>query len=136
MQPVSLLVNIDVDDLERGIAFYTAAFELRVGRRFGGGGVELVGGTSPIYLLVKPAGQVAHGGGRGRDYGRHWTPVHLDVAVPSLEAALARALAAGAVAESEVLSAPWGRMVQLADPFGHGLCLLELSAAGYDAIAT
>lgn len=30
-----LLINIDVDDLERAVAFYTRAFDLRVGRRFG-----------------------------------------------------------------------------------------------------
>ena len=35
-----LLVNIDVDDLERGVAFYTGAFELTVGRRLGSGVVE------------------------------------------------------------------------------------------------
>jgi predicted enzyme related to lactoylglutathione lyase len=147
MEPVSLLVNIDVDDLERGIAFYTRAFDLRVGRRFGGDGIELLGGAAPIYLLAKPPGSAAYAASaptatnataatNARDYRRHWTPVHLDFVVTSLESALARALAAGAVRESDVSSAAWGRMVQLADPFGHGLCLLELSAAGYDAIAT
>jgi catechol 2,3-dioxygenase-like lactoylglutathione lyase family enzyme len=30
-----MLVNIDVDDLERGIRFYTEALGLRVERRFG-----------------------------------------------------------------------------------------------------
>jgi len=30
-----LLVNIDVDDLQRGVAFYTEALGLHVGRRFG-----------------------------------------------------------------------------------------------------
>jgi predicted enzyme related to lactoylglutathione lyase len=136
MDAVSLLVNLDVDDLERGLAFYTGAFDLRIGRRFGREGVELLGGAAPIYLLLKPAGSAAHAAGGVRDYRRHWTPVHLDFVVTSLDAALARALAAGAVAESEVRSSAWGRMVQLADPFGHGLCLLEFSAAGYDAIAT
>jgi catechol 2,3-dioxygenase-like lactoylglutathione lyase family enzyme len=28
-------VNIDVDDLEKAVRFYTAALELHVGRRFG-----------------------------------------------------------------------------------------------------
>ncbi|MDI1428841.1 VOC family protein [Polyangium sorediatum] len=36
----TLLVNIDVDDLDRAIHFYTGAFDLRIGRRFGGAGVE------------------------------------------------------------------------------------------------
>jgi catechol 2,3-dioxygenase-like lactoylglutathione lyase family enzyme len=35
-------VNIDVDDLEKAVRFYTAALELHVGRRFGAGAVELL----------------------------------------------------------------------------------------------
>ena len=35
---MDLLVNIDVDDLELAIRFYTAAFPLRVTRRFGNDG--------------------------------------------------------------------------------------------------
>ena len=96
---LDLLVNIDVDDLARATAFYTAAFPLRIGRRFGDGGVELLGASSPIYLLVKPAGSEGAPGAR-RGYARHWTPVHLDLAVPDLDAAVARATAAGAVLES------------------------------------
>jgi len=61
---VHLLVNIDVDVLDRAVRFHTAAFDLRVGRRFGAGGVEL-----------------------------------------------------------------------LADPFGHGFCLLQFVGNGYDEIA-
>jgi len=41
-----LLVNIDVDDLKRGVAFYTAAFELIVGWRLGSAVVELRSGTA------------------------------------------------------------------------------------------
>lgn len=132
-----LLVNIDVDDLARAERFYCRAFGLRAGRRFGEGGVELLGGSAPIYLLVKPAGsQAATTTGSVRDYRRHWTPVHLDVAVPDLDAALAEAVAAGAVLEGEPGSHSWGRIALLADPFGHGFCLIEFTAAGYDAIAT
>ena len=45
--------------------------------------------------------------------------------VEDLDAALARALAAGARAEGGVREAAWGRIVPLADPFGHGWCLLR-----------
>ena len=41
-----ILINIDVDDLGRAAAFYTAALGLKVGRRFGTFAVELTGGTS------------------------------------------------------------------------------------------
>jgi predicted enzyme related to lactoylglutathione lyase len=127
---VKLLVNIDVPELERAIAFYTRAFELKVGRRF-----ELLGGSAPIYLLVKAAGTAPAPGAAARDYARHWTPVHLDVVVPDLEAALRRAREAGATLEQPVQERSWGRMANLADPFGHGICILQFSARGYDAIA-
>jgi predicted enzyme related to lactoylglutathione lyase len=134
---VQLLVNIDVDDLARAEAFYCAALPLTVGRRFGASGLELLGASCAIYLLAKPEGSIAvPGGDPRRSYRRHWTPVHLDVAVESLEPALACALTAGAVLEQPVSVAAWGRMAVMADPFGHGFCLIEFTAAGYDAIAT
>jgi predicted enzyme related to lactoylglutathione lyase len=133
---VELLVNIDVPDLARAIDFYTRAFELRVGRRFGEGAVELLGASAPIYLLVKPAGSAPAPGAAGRDYGRHWTPVHLDLVVPDLDAALRRAEAAGAVRDGDVREFIWGKIVVVADPFGHGCCLLQFLGRGYDEIAT
>jgi len=53
---MDLLVNIDVDDLSKAIAFYQQAAGLRLGRRFGSLGVEMLGTSSAIYLLVKPDG--------------------------------------------------------------------------------
>jgi len=35
-----------------------------------------------------------------------------------------------------VREAAWGRIVQLADPFGHGWCLLQFLGRGYDEIAS
>jgi len=128
-----LLINIDVDDLDRAEAFYREAFGLSAERRLGDGAVEMLGAQAPVYLLRKPAGSTAAGDAR-RDYQRHWTPLHLDVVVQDLDAALARALAAGARAEGQVREAAWGRLVQLADPFGHGWCLLQFLGRGYDEI--
>jgi predicted enzyme related to lactoylglutathione lyase len=134
---MQLLVNIDVDDLPRAIDFYTRAFELRPGRRFGEGGIELLGAQAPIYLLVKPAGSLAAPGSDAtRDYQRHWTPVHLDMVVDDVDAAVTRAVAAGATVERPATSSDWGRMALLADPFGHGFCLLQFIGRGYDEIAT
>ena len=133
---VTLLANIDVDDLARAETFYVEALGLAVGRRFGDGGVELVGASSPIYLLRKAAGSAAGDATtQTRDYRRHWTPVHLDFVVADLAAALARARAAGAMLEGEVRTAKWGRIATLADPFGHGFCLIEFLNRGYDEIA-
>ena len=56
---VSVLVNIDVPDLARAERFYCAAFGLTVGRRLGGGALELIGAQAPIWLLEQPAGSRA-----------------------------------------------------------------------------
>jgi predicted enzyme related to lactoylglutathione lyase len=129
-----LLVNIDVDDLARATRFYTQALGLAVGRRLGPAAVELVGGPVKIYLLEKAPGSKSSVGGEARDYRRHWTPVHLDVVVDELEAGVARVLAAGATPEGERVEATWGRMQVFADPFGHGICVLEFNARGYEAL--
>lgn len=132
---MEFLVNIDVDDLDTALAFYTRAFGLRIGRRFGNGGVELLGAPAPIYLLVKPAGSAATAQVRDRrDYRRHWTPLHLDWVVDDLDAALAQAVAAGARIEQAPATHAWGRIALLVDPFGHGLCLLQFLGRGYDEI--
>jgi predicted enzyme related to lactoylglutathione lyase len=132
-----VLINIDVDDLGRAVRFYTAALGLTVGRRFGALGVELRGGTSPIYLLAKVEGTGASTAtDERRRYARHWTPVHLDFVVPDLDTALRTALAAGASLEDEPATHKWGKIAHLADPFGHGLCLIEFIGRGYDEIAT
>jgi predicted enzyme related to lactoylglutathione lyase len=132
---VDLLVNIDVPELEKGVAFYTRALGLTVGRRFGDDGVELLGAVARIYLLAKAAGTTPAPGARPRNYARHWTPVHLDFVVPDVDAAVERAVEAGAKVDEPAQDRDWGRIAMLADPFGHGICLLHFSERGYDAIS-
>lgn len=132
---MDLLVNVDVDDLERAVSFYTAGLALRIGRRFGADGVEMVGASAPIYLLRKPVGSFASTGSpHVRDYARHWTPVHLDFVVPDIDAAVARALSAGATLEQSPEAKRWGKLAMLADPFGHGFCFVEFAGRGYDEL--
>jgi lactoylglutathione lyase len=130
---LKLLLNLDVPDLVAAERFYAAAFGLEPARRLGADVVELLGAQVVIYLLRKPEGSVGAAAST-RDYGRHWTPLHCDVVVDDLDAALARALAAGATLEGGIRTADWGRIVQLADPFGHGWCLLQFLGRGYDEI--
>ncbi|WP_224242207.1 VOC family protein [Hyalangium gracile] len=133
---LELRVCIDVDDLEKGIAFYTQGLGLKLGRRFGDKAAELLGATSPIDILAKPAGSQATAAAPSpRDYRRHWTPVHLDFVVTGLDAAVQRAQAHGATVEQGIKEQEWGRIALLADPFGHGLCLLEFKGRGYDELA-
>ena len=133
-----VLINIDVDDLDRAVAFYRDAFGLAVARRLGPGAVELVGASSRIYLLRNPSGSapLPTDPNARRTYTRHWTPVHLDFVVADVDAAVARACAAGANLEKPTSEQPWGRIALMADPFGHGLCVLSFNERGYDAIAT
>ena len=132
-----LLLNIDVPDLAAGERFYVDALGLTVARRLGDDIVELTGCDAPIYLIAKPAGSaIGPNGGDFRRYNRHWTPVHLDVVVDHLEPALDRALQAGLVQETDIRETDWGCIVRLADPWGHGWCLLQFVNRGYDEIAT
>ena len=132
---VQLLVNLDVDDLERAVEFYTKGLGLEIGRRFDDGFVELLGAQAPIYLLRKAADTKPFEAARaGRDYSRHWTPVHLDFVVPDLDAALEKAVGAGAALEGAPSEHAYGRLALLSDPFGHGFCLLEFRGNGYDEL--
>jgi len=131
------LINIDVSDLPAATKFYCEGLGLSGGRRFGDDGIELLGAPAAIYLLVKPAGSAAaRSTSQRRDYARHWTPVHLDFVVPEIEPAVARARAAGGVLEGEITTHGWGRIALMADPFGHGFCLIQFLGRGYDEIAS
>jgi predicted enzyme related to lactoylglutathione lyase len=131
---MDLLVNIDVPDLASAEAFYTEALGLTVTRRFGDSGAELSGLPVKLYLLEKPEGSMG-AGEDPRRYARHWTPVHLDIVVDDLDAALTRATAAGATLDAAPRAHVWGRIAVLADPFGNGFCLMQFLGRGYDEIA-
>jgi predicted enzyme related to lactoylglutathione lyase len=134
---LSVLANIDVDNLARATDFYCSAFGLRVGRRFGSSAVELLGTSTAIYLLEKPPGTAASAESPARrEYTRHWTPVHLDFVVPEIQSAITQARNAGARLEGDVRTHRWGRIAVMADPFGHGFCLIEFLGRGYDEIAS
>jgi predicted enzyme related to lactoylglutathione lyase len=133
---MDFLVNLDVDDLDKAARFYGSAFGLKVGRRLGAFGLEMLGSSAPIYLLVKSPGTPASNTiSQGRSYGRHWTPVHLDFMVDEIESAVQRAVLAGARLEQPVTTYRWGKLALMADPFGHGFCFIQLVGRGYDEIA-
>jgi predicted enzyme related to lactoylglutathione lyase len=133
---MDLLVNIDVDDLEKAVRFYGTAFGLRIGRRFGAFGAEMLGSPVPIYLLVRKAGTPAAATtSKVRNYERHWTPAHLDFVVNDIEGAVRNAVQAGARLERPIATHPWGKLALMADPFGHGFCFVEFLGRGYDEIA-
>jgi uncharacterized glyoxalase superfamily protein PhnB len=57
--------------------------------------------------------------------------VHLDIVVDDIDVALARAVEAGAIVESAVSVAAWGKFAVVADPFGHGFCQIQFLGRGY-----
>src|SRR5260370_26456415 len=132
---IELRMCIDVDDLSKGIEFYTRGLGLTVGRRLDANWVELRGVWSPIDLVAKQSGsRPSPSSTQMRDYRRHWTPVHVDMVVADLDAAVRRAQAAGATLEGDIQVQRWGRMANVADPFGHGCWLLEIRGRGYGEI--
>ena len=134
---MELLINIDVDDIEKATAFYQTGLDLRIGRRlFGGSVIEMLGASAKIYLLAKSAGSSASSSAAlTRDYRRHWTPVHLDFVVENITAAVQRASAAGAILEGEIQAHKWGRLAIMSDPFGHGFCFVQFLGKSYDEVA-
>ena len=132
---MEIRICIDVNDMERAVAFYTEGLGLHCGRRFQSGFVELLGAGSPIDLLLQTEGsRPLPGSDATRSYQRHWTPVHLDFVVDDIDAAVARLLQHGAVLEMPVNQRAWGLIAGLADPFGHGIDLLQFTGRGYDEI--
>ena len=132
MKTIELRACIDVDNLDKGIEFYTQALGLKLGRRFDAAWAELLGASSPVDLLANPEGSRASLDSTAvRDYRRHWTPVHLDFVVDDLNSAVRRAETAGARLEGGIKLKKWGRLAVMADPFGNGLCLLEFRGRGY-----
>jgi predicted enzyme related to lactoylglutathione lyase len=125
---MKIVINIDVPALVPAIDFYCLAFGLAHTRTLDSDVAELTGAATTIYLLQKATGSPAAADSPiARRYERHWTPVHFDVVVSDLDAAVTRAIAAGARVEAGPIEWRGSRCVTLADPFGHGFCLLQFA---------
>ena len=130
---LSVSVSIDVPDLARGIRFYSEAFGFTKLAEPYPGVVVMKLGTSVITLLEKPEGtKPSPDTTDARRYERHWTPVHLDLQVADLSAALDRAIKAGARKEQAFEHPEHGSIAFCADPFGHGFCILQRNATRDD----
>lgn len=122
----SVSVSIDVPNIEEAVRFYSEAFGFSKFAAPAPGVVLLHADNLNICLLEKRAGSRASSATEEtRHYERHWTPVHLDIHVSDLGAALQKALKAGAKQEQMFQNAEHGGAVFCSDPFGHGFCLLE-----------
>lgn len=70
-----------------------------------------------------------------RSYERHWTPVHLDFIVGDLDATISRLMVMGASLDRDIKIQEYGRIANMADPFGNGFDLMEFSGSGYAAVS-
>jgi predicted enzyme related to lactoylglutathione lyase len=127
---------IEVADLEGGIGVYCDSLGLALKRRLGPNWVELDGANMPIFLLGNRSPVAELGDTRvERNFTRHWTPVHLDFIVADLDAVVTRLSGLGASLDRSIQQREYGRMANMADPFGNGFDLIEFSGAGYDAVS-
>jgi uncharacterized glyoxalase superfamily protein PhnB len=55
--------------------------------------------------------------------------------VDEIEAAVRKAVSAGARLEKSIATHRWGKLALMADPFGHGFCFVQFVGRGYDEIA-
>ena len=132
---MKVIINVDVPELAPAIAFYTAALGLSHSRTLDDDVAELTGASATLYLLQKDTGTPAvHDPPIERNcrrhYGRHWTPVHFDLVVPDVDAAAARAIAAGAKQETGHVDWRGSRCISFGDPFGHGFCFIQFDSGG------
>lgn len=122
---MEITVSIDVPSIDEGLAFFGAVFGFVETSRPHPGYAKLTAGAVNIGLLAKPAGSSpAKGSNDIRKYERHWTPVHADFRVDDFQAALERAMRAGARIEQEHLVPGYPPVAFCSDPFGHGFCIV------------
>jgi predicted enzyme related to lactoylglutathione lyase len=133
---IAVHAYIEVTDATRGIEFYCQGLGLTLKRRLSPTWIELAGANLPIFLLAARSA-VADLGSRqvARSYERHWTPVHLDFIVADLDATVRRLTMLGGSLDREVKIREYGRIANMADPFGNGFDLIEFAGAGYDAVS-
>jgi catechol 2,3-dioxygenase-like lactoylglutathione lyase family enzyme len=122
---VRIGISIDVPDLEAGIRFYGGLLDLDEGPRPLPHLCVLGGGAQPLLLIARDEGTRPFPDAQvRRSYARHWTPVHLDFHVEDVAATRDRALALGATCEAWHEAPGRPAAAFMADPFGHGFCLI------------
>jgi predicted enzyme related to lactoylglutathione lyase len=123
---ISVSLSVDVPSLGEGVRFYSEAFGFtKVAEPIPGMAVLRAGNTELCVLEKAPGSVPSTATEETRHYERHWTPVHMDLHVDDLKAALAQALAAGAKQEQLFENPKHGSVAFCSDPFGHGFCLIE-----------
>jgi predicted enzyme related to lactoylglutathione lyase len=118
-------VSIDVPDLAQGLRFYGAVAGFVETARPLPSMAILDANNVMVCMHEKATGSKSSTvGGATRHYDRHWTPVHLDLHVPDLDAVLARVTAHGGTIEQEFRGQGPKPVAFCCDPFGNGFCVI------------
>lgn len=118
-------VSIDVPDLEAGVRFYRSVFGFAETARPFSTMAILDANNVSVCMHEKAAGSKSSAGSADvRRYERHWTPVHLDLHVPDLDAVLAKVRAEGGAIETEFRTQGPKPAAFCSDPFGNGFCII------------
>ena len=122
---IRITVSIDVSDLKKAETFYVEALGCKKVRDQGSNMVVLSVENTDIYLLENESGtKPLISSNVVRDYGRHWTPVHLDFICNNVDALVSKILKFGGFHEGGD-SGDWGSIAYCADPFGNGFCVIN-----------
>jgi predicted enzyme related to lactoylglutathione lyase len=117
-------ICIDVSEIDKAIQFYTKVFSCELVKKDEKYSELNLDGLT-IYLGLNKAGTNPLIDGKSvRSYERHWTPVHLDIAVENLSQSVTQVKELGGLIEGEK-SGDWGSIAFCSDPFGNGFCMMH-----------
>ena len=121
----SVHASIDVPELEAGLRFYGEVFGfVETARPFPT--MAILDANNVSVCMHEKAADTAPfpSGTDRRRYGRHWTPVHLDLHVADFDGALERVRARGGRVENEFRTEGPMPAAFCSDPFGNGFCII------------
>lgn len=122
---ISISVSIDVSNLKQAETFYIEALGCKKLRDQGENMSVISTENCDKYLQEKVAGtKPIPSEAVERDYGRHWTPVHLDFLTENVDDVVKKIVQIGDQHEGGE-SGDWGSIAYCADPFGNGFCVIN-----------
>ncbi|MDM5147489.1 lactoylglutathione lyase [Candidatus Persebacteraceae bacterium Df01] len=122
---IKISVSIDVSNLKQAETFYIEALGCKKLRNQSEGMSVISTENCDIYLQEKMAGtKPIPSEAVERDYGRHWTPIHLDFLIMNVDDVVKKILQFGGQHEGGE-NGDWGSIAYCADPFGNGFCVIN-----------
>ncbi|MFT5849958.1 MAG: putative enzyme related to lactoylglutathione lyase [Patiriisocius sp.] len=122
---IKISVSIDVSELKKAEIFYIEALGCKKVRDQGSNMIVLSVYNADIYLQKKePGSKPIPSSEVVRDYGRHWTPIHLDFLCTNVDERVKKVVELGGLHEGGE-SGDWGSIAYCVDPFGNGFCIIN-----------